>query len=205
MANTVERHASWGSERRSERGGAGRDSRRNPRFNIDRAIPNPAHSYAAAHPKPTFMQQLLGVGPQAKDFSRARSQYNKSVYVPAKRELKHDRIAHRREWERTKEKEARELFRRVHQLQDQVERESNPHRLERLQGELKREQERADQKFERFVETTERSTEQRWRAEDKQLHRDREEALRAAREELNKGLRDSNDETPAAPLNERFA
>lgn len=198
MANAVERHANWGSERRSERGGAGKDPRRNPSFNIDRAMPSPTYSYGAAHPKPTFMQQLLGTGPQAKDFSRARSQYNKSVYTPAKRELKHDRLAHRREWERTKEKESRDLFRRTRQLQEQVERESNPHRLERLQGELKREQERAEHKFERFVETTERATEHRWRAEDKQLHRDREEALRAAREELNKGLR-SDDSEPAPP------
>ncbi len=202
MANSIESRAGRRAERSS---GNGAPSHQNPNFNIDRTNPEASHTYGAAHPKPTFLQKFLGVGPQAKDFSRARHSYNKAVYEPGRRELKHDRIRQEREWQRTKEKEEHHVYRRTRQLQEQVEHERDPGRLERIQGELQREVDRADDKFKRFVETTERETRHEWLAQEKELERGRRDALSEVRKELNEGLRKDDDEEPPAPPSERFA
>lgn len=202
MANSVENRA---GRRAEQSGGKDASSHRNPNFNIDRTNPEASHTYGAAHPKPTVFQQLLGLGPLAKDFSRARHSYNKAVYEPGQREMKHDRIRQEREWQRSKEKEEHHLYRRVRQLQEQVEHERDPRRLERIEGELQREVDRADDKFKRFVETTERETRHEWLAQEKELERSRRDALGEVRKELNEGLRKDDDEEPPAPLHERFA
>lgn len=163
---------------------------------IDRATPAVAHSYQAAHPEQTFMQQLFGYGARAEDFSRARQQYNKKIYDPGKRELKYQQRAGWRDFERRKEREEHEVYRRTRQLEEAAARETNPRRLERLQGELRREQERADHTFERFVETQERTLERQFRSAEKQLHRERDRALRQFRQDINEKIGDDEDSLP---------
>lgn len=210
MANTVERHTSRGSQRRTERGSGDKDAHRNPNFSIDRSNPASAHPYESRHPKPTIIQQFLGTGPGAKDIGAIRRTYNKKTFMPGMRDLKRGfrrpatmlkqelrdvrrnegfdqalpHLVENSDLRDRLNRRKKSIYQDVRRLERQSEREDDPGRSAEIAKKLERAHDRANQEYENLVEHELRDLKLDYHLTKKELVTDREATMRSAREEI---------------------
>lgn len=214
MPNTVERHSSFKSERRTAPGSA---DHANPNFiKAPRSTPPGRYTYEDRHRKPGVIGQLLGVGPGVKDVGAVRRTYNKKTFKPGMRELnrgfyrpshlleeelrdvRHDKgfnealphLAENPELRNRLNRQKDSIYQDVQRLERRAAGSDDPRQAQALD----RARERADKKYKNLIEDELEELKRDYRHGKRALETDRIQTMRQAREEIYGGNNNDDEE-----------